>query len=185
MCSVLHVLRNRGALEVSDLLGLIGERRWRSSGGVLSERRGAGSVGEVCEPRLTGESLAPYENEAKQTNVTSSQRIKNRACERTRVGRRGNKELPAVRHSFVRGGGTLRMDSLGFALFLEILFWVTSLLRTDDLFHCAQKRLCTVRVHAPNVRDFKGPVPPKKNPMFPGLMKFKTKQLIVFITREP
>lgn len=66
VCFLLHVLCNRGAPEASNLLRLIGKWRWRSSGGVLSECRGARSVGEVREPCLTGESLAPYENEAKQ-----------------------------------------------------------------------------------------------------------------------
>lgn len=117
---------------------------------------------------------------------------KNRAAW-TCVVQRGNKELPAVRHSF-RGMGTLTTDSLGFALFLEILFWVSSLLRTDDLFHCAQKPLCTVRVHTHAVSStchqisgtFTAQFPPKEPSVswFEPRMKFMIKQLIIFRTRE-
>lgn len=51
---------------MSNLLRLIGEWRWWSRGGVLSECWGARSVREVCEPRLAGESLAPYKTKTKQ-----------------------------------------------------------------------------------------------------------------------
>lgn len=67
VCLVILVLCNSGVffLKVSNLLRLVGERRRWSGRGVLSQCRGAGSVGEVCERRLAGESLAPYEAKRK------------------------------------------------------------------------------------------------------------------------
>lgn len=76
----------------ANLLRLIGERRWWSRGGILSEGWGARSVWEFCEAGLVGESLAPYETK-EDFQITKNKQ--SRADLSKWTVERGDGELPA------------------------------------------------------------------------------------------
>lgn len=147
------VMLRKEVLRESNLLRRIGQRRRLRlrlllrrrrlrRGGVLSERGGAGRVGEVVEA-LAGESLAPCKS-----REPTHRPKENKLGPGGRGGPDGLQSRAAWRPCGDAGGGARRESTLfDFALPLETRLWATSPLREDHPFHWTSKCVC-----APNER---------------------------------